>query len=70
MRILLAGTGKLGVSLATPLLKSPHQIVGILQNGRQTKGTKRLLDKLFLGILVTVIAKSVSQLGTIFLFSG
>lgn len=49
MRILLAGTGKLGVNLATPILKSRHQIVSILQNGRHTKGTKRLVNKVFLG---------------------
>ncbi len=49
MRILLAGTGKLGVNLASPILKSRHQIIGILQNGRQTKGTKRLVNNLLLG---------------------
>ncbi|HOK08458.1 MAG TPA: methionyl-tRNA formyltransferase [Candidatus Hydrogenedens sp.] len=49
MRILLAGTGKLGVCLATPLLNSRHTIIGILQNGRQAKGLKRLFYSTVLG---------------------
>ncbi len=51
MRIVIAGTGKLGVCIAEPLINSKHQIVGILQNGRQTKGIKRIFNRLFLGIL-------------------
>lgn len=51
MRILIAGTGKLGVCVAEPLIKSKHQVVGILQNGRQTRGIRRFLNPLFLGIL-------------------
>ncbi len=50
MHILIAGTGKLGVCVAEPLVKSKHRIVGILQNGRQTKGIRRFLSPLFLGI--------------------
>lgn len=49
MRILIAGTGKLGVCVAEPLIKSQHQIIGILQNGRKTKGTRRFASQLFLG---------------------
>ncbi len=51
MRILIAGTGKLGVCVAEPLLTTSHKIVGILQNGRQTKGFQRFLNQLFLGFL-------------------
>jgi len=51
MRILIAGTGKLGVCVAEPLIKSQHQIIGILQNGRQTKGIRRFINQLFLGFL-------------------
>lgn len=50
MRILIAGTGKLGVCVAEPLVKSRHQVIGILQNGRQTKGIRRFISPLFLGI--------------------
>ncbi|MGC9054428.1 MAG: methionyl-tRNA formyltransferase, partial [Candidatus Hydrogenedens sp.] len=50
MRILIAGTGKLGVCVAEPLIKSQHQIIGILQNGRQTRGVRRFTNQVFLGL--------------------
>jgi methionyl-tRNA formyltransferase len=35
MRIVIAGSGRLGVSVMEPLLQSPHTVVGILQNGNR-----------------------------------
>jgi methionyl-tRNA formyltransferase len=45
MRIAIAGTGQLGVSLLRPLLDSPHKIVAVLQNGRAAKGIKRVMHE-------------------------
>ena len=41
MRVVIAGTGHLGTSVLEPLLESRHQVVGVLQNGRKTKGFER-----------------------------
>ncbi|MBI3119520.1 MAG: methionyl-tRNA formyltransferase [Candidatus Hydrogenedentes bacterium] len=41
MRIALAGTGRLGVSLLMPLVKSSHEVVAIVQDGRRLKGLRR-----------------------------
>lgn len=41
MRILVAGSGRLGVSVMEPLLGSRHEVVGLMQNGRLTPGWKR-----------------------------
>jgi len=43
MRIIIAGSGLLGVSVMEPLLESPHEIVGLLQNGRETPPSRRRL---------------------------
>lgn len=43
MRVVLAGSGLLGGRLLRALLKSHHEIVAILQNGRRTKGWKRTI---------------------------
>ena len=42
MRIAIAGSGLLGTSLLTPLLNSSHEVVAILQDGRQTRGFRRV----------------------------
>ncbi len=41
MRILIAGGGRLAVSVMDPLLDAGHEIVGLLQNGRQTRPGRR-----------------------------
>ena len=41
MRIALAGTGLLGLSLLRPLLESKHEVVALIQNGRTTRGLAR-----------------------------
>lgn len=41
MRIAIAGTGRLGASLLAPLLKSDHEVVALLQDGRKYRGWKR-----------------------------
>lgn len=38
MRILIAGTGALGMAVMEPLLASRHKVVGLLLNGRKTRG--------------------------------
>jgi len=43
MRIALAGTGLLGLSLLRPLLESKHEVVALIQNGRTTRGLARWL---------------------------
>lgn len=43
MRIMVAGSGRLGVSVLEPLLESHHQVVALLQNGRATRGFMRRL---------------------------
>lgn len=35
LRIIVAGTGRLGLAVLMPLLESHHQIVGLVQNGRR-----------------------------------
>lgn len=42
MRVLVAGTGHLGTSVLLPLLESHHEVVGIIQNGRSTRGAQRV----------------------------
>ena len=46
MRILIAGGGRLAVSVMEPLLDAGHQIVGLVQNGRQTPPARRTLLRL------------------------
>ena len=47
MRIALAGTGPLGVTLLSAMLDSPHEVVALLRNGRvATAVGKRLLPPL------------------------
>src|SRR5690242_16869244 len=41
MRILVAGGGRLAVSVIEPLRDAGHDIVGLLQNGRRTPPNKR-----------------------------
>lgn len=45
MRIVVAGTGRLGAAILEPLLAGPHQVVGLLLNGRRTKGAFRRFRK-------------------------
>jgi len=52
MRILIAGTGRLGVAVMTPLLGTHHQIVGVIVNGRGKSRIQRQtlsLQQKFLG---------------------
>ena len=41
MRIIVAGTGRLGSCVMEPLIHSHHDVVGLLQNGRKIKGLMR-----------------------------
>lgn len=41
MRIIIAGSGLLGVSVMEPLIESGHEVVGLIQNGRNTPAGKR-----------------------------
>ncbi|MBI1318105.1 MAG: hypothetical protein GC168_04025 [Candidatus Hydrogenedens sp.] len=41
MRIAVAGSGQLGATVLRPLLESRHEIVAVVQDGRQTRGWKR-----------------------------
>lgn len=59
MRIAIAGTGKLGMSLMQPLLHSGHEVVAVVQDGRRTKGYRRWL----VPRVARVIAPSQSPLG-------
>ena len=43
MRIAIAGSGRLGLSLMAPLLESSHEIVALVQNGRLARGLGRRL---------------------------
>lgn len=43
MRVLVAGTGRLGTAVLLPLLESQHQVVGVIQNGRLTRGLRRVM---------------------------
>ncbi|MBI5093123.1 MAG: methionyl-tRNA formyltransferase [Candidatus Hydrogenedentes bacterium] len=51
MRIAMACSGRLGASLMEPLLRSPHQVVAMLQNGRQYHGLQRKLMPMLAGTL-------------------
>ena len=42
MRVIIAGSGRLGVSVMEPLLDSEHEVVGLLQNGRNRPRAARL----------------------------
>ncbi len=44
MRIAVAGSGHLGASVLVPLLESSHEVVGIVQNGRELRGWRRALS--------------------------
>jgi len=46
MRIAVAGSGQLGATVLRPLLESRHDIVAIVQDGRQTRGWKRGASRL------------------------
>jgi methionyl-tRNA formyltransferase len=46
MRIAIAASGRLGASVARPLVASKHKVVAIVQDGRQTRGIWRVLAKL------------------------
>ena len=46
MRIAVAGSGQLGATVLRPLLESRHDIVAIVQDGRQTRGWKRAAARL------------------------
>ena len=41
MRVLVAGTGRLGTAVLLPLLESEHEVIGVIQNGRTTRGVRR-----------------------------
>lgn len=41
MRIMVAGSGRLGVSVIEPLLASHHEVVGLIQNGRGKRNLMR-----------------------------
>jgi len=43
MRIAIAGNGSLGLSLMRPLVESRHEVVALVQDGRNYKGLKRAL---------------------------
>lgn len=43
LRIAIAGSGRLGMSMLEPLLKSRHKVVAIVQDGRRTQGLARPL---------------------------
>jgi methionyl-tRNA formyltransferase len=53
MRIALVGSGTLSVRMLTPLLKSEHEVVAVILDGRSTKGYRRwagpLLARYFRG---------------------
>ena len=46
MRIAVAGSGRLGATVMRPLLQSSHQVVAVVQDGRQTRGLKRILARI------------------------
>lgn len=46
MRIVIAGSGLLGVSIMGPLIESEHDVVGLIQNGRRTAPRQRGTSKL------------------------
>jgi len=46
MRIVVAGSGRLGASVMTPLMESRHDVVGLLQNGRAVRGLNRYATSL------------------------
>ncbi len=50
MRIAVAGSGRLGVSVLAPLLESNHQIVALVCDGRRTRGFRRRLDPFVSGL--------------------
>lgn len=53
MRIAVAGSGRLGTSVLLPLLDSDHEVVAVVQDGRQRKGIKRLLGRIFAPFAMT-----------------
>lgn len=46
MRIAVAGSGRLGTSVLLPLLRSRHEVVAVVLDGRQTRGWRRGLYSL------------------------
>ena len=46
MRVIIAGSGLLGVSVMEPLIDSGHEVVGLIQNGRSTPPAKRRAARL------------------------
>ncbi len=53
MRIALAGSGQLAVSMLHPLLDSAHEIVAVVQDGRRTKGIQRAIAPYADGLLMS-----------------
>lgn len=51
MRIVVAGSGHLGSSVLAPLLESSHEVVGIVQNGRELRGWRRVCSTAMLSRL-------------------
>lgn len=47
MRIAIAASGRLGATVTRPLLQTRHEIVALVQDGRQTRGIWRVLNPLF-----------------------
>lgn len=41
LRVLVAGSGRLGLAVMQPLLESRHQVVGVIQNGRRVHSWER-----------------------------
>ncbi|MBI2424924.1 MAG: methionyl-tRNA formyltransferase [Candidatus Hydrogenedentes bacterium] len=44
MRILVTGSGRLGVSLLKPLLQSQHEVIGVILDGRKASAFRRWLN--------------------------
>lgn len=47
MRIAIAASGRLGATVTRPLLQTRHEVVALIQDGRQTKGIWRPINRLF-----------------------
>ena len=41
MRVVVAGTGRLGAAILEPLLESSHEVAGLVLNGQRTRGVWR-----------------------------
>jgi len=47
MRIAIAASGRLGATVTRPLLQTRHEVVALIQDGRQTKGIWRPINWIF-----------------------